>query len=449
MSSSAPSIWSTPPPTPTRPSPSRFTANCPTSSPTSPAVTPDEIQNAALSPTGARAVFEAHGEIFTVPAEKGDTRNLTNTPGVAERDPSWSPDGKTIAYFSDASGEYQLYLHDQTGFKPPTVIDLGPDPSFFYNPTWSPDSKHIAYTDKHLRLWVVDVPADARPRKPVLVDTGIYGGFGADFGQVWSPDSKWIAYHRDLDNQLHAIFLYSMDTHKSTQVTDGMSDASSPAFDLNGKYLYFLASTDDGPSNAGIDLSSLDRAADHRRLRRGAGQGRRFAHPARERRRKDQGRKEGRAQEGRRRPKKDAKDDKSERRQVREERRGQDAEKEKDKETGKDPGTDKDKDKPVKVTVDLDGIGNRILSLPIPPRNYGGISAGKTGVLYLAEGFALRPLLRRRRRSRHSRHLALHAGKARARNRAHRHRRLHRLRRRLQGALRAARAAGPSPPPTT
>ena len=152
---------------------------------------PDEIQNAALSPTGARAVFEAHGEIFTVPGEKGDTRNLTQTPGVAERNPSWSPDGKTIAYFSDASGEYQLYLHDQTGFKPPTVIDLGPDPSFFYNPTWSPDSKHIAYTDKHLRLWYVDVPAAEPPqrRKPVLVDKGTYGSFGADFGAVWSPDS--------------------------------------------------------------------------------------------------------------------------------------------------------------------------------------------------------------------------------------------------------------------
>jgi tricorn protease len=126
----------------------------------------EEIQNAALSPTGARAVFEAHGEIFTVPAEKGETRNLTQTPGVAERDPSWSPDGKTVAYFSDASGEYQLYLRDQTGFKPPTVIDLGPDPSFFYHPLWSPDSKRIAYTDKHLRLWYVDVPSGEPPRRP-------------------------------------------------------------------------------------------------------------------------------------------------------------------------------------------------------------------------------------------------------------------------------------------
>jgi len=219
-------------------------------------LTPDEIQNAALSPTGARAVFEAHGEIFTVPGEKGDTRNLTNTPGAAERDPDWSPDGKTIAYFSDASGEYQLYLRDQTGFKPPTVIDLGPEPSFFYSPTWSPDSKRIAYSDKHGRLWYVDVPSG----KPVLVDKAIYGGFVTEFSEVWSPDSKWMAYERDLDNHLRAIFLYSLETHKATQVTDGMSDATDPAFDAGGKYLYFLASTDDGPSRAGIDLSSFDRA---------------------------------------------------------------------------------------------------------------------------------------------------------------------------------------------
>jgi tricorn protease len=327
----------------------------------------DEIQNAALSPTGARAAFEAHGEIFTVPAEKGDTRNLTRTPGAAERNPAWSPDGKTIAYFSDASGEYQLFLHDQTGFKPPTIIDLGPEPSFFYNPVWSPDSKRIVYTDKHLRLWYVDVQAG----KPVLIDKGTYGSFGADFGPVWSPDSKWIAYNRDLDNQLNAIFLYSLETHKSTQVTDGMSDAQSPAFDLNGKYLYFIASTDDGPSRAGIDLSSLDRAqtsaayvvvlekygispvppeSDDEKL-------------------KDEAKKDDKKDTD----KKDAKEE--EKPANKDEAKPDDKAKEKN-----------DKDKPATVTVELDGIGNRILALPIPARNYGGIVAGKTGVIYLYEG---------------------------------------------------------------
>jgi tricorn protease len=337
-------------------------------------ILPNEIQNPGLSPTGARAVFEAHGEIFTVPAEKGDTRNLTNTPGIAERNPSWSPDGKTIAYFSDASGEYQLFLHEQTGFKPPTVIDLGPDPSFFYNPIWSPDSKHIAYADKHLRLWVVDVPSG----KPVLVDKGTYGGFDSNFSYTWSPDSKWIAYQRDLDNQLNAVFLYSIETHKFTQVTDGMSDAGNPVFDPNGKYLYFLASTDDGPSRAGIDLSSLDRAQTNAvYVAVLAKDGVSPVPPESD----DEKIKDENKDDKKDQPQKSAddqkKDDKS---SAKDESKPGD----KDKNASKDD-KDKEKDKPVKVTVDLDGIGNRVLSLPIPPRNYGGIAVGKTGVLFLSE----------------------------------------------------------------
>jgi tricorn protease len=327
---------------------------------------PDEIQNANLSPSGARAVFEAHGEIFTVPGEKGDTRNLTDTPGVAERDPSWSPDGKTIAYFSDASGEYQLYLHDQTGFKPPTVIDLGPDPSYFYGPTWSPDSKHIAYADKHQHLWYVDVPTG----KPVLVDKGVYGSFGANFNEVWSPDSKWIAYQRDLDNQLHAIFLYSLDTHQFTQVTDGMSDATSPSFDPNGKYLYFLASTDDGPSSAGIDLSSLDRAQSSAAyVAVLAKYGSSPVPPESDDEKiKDETKKDDKAKD-------DSKDaDKK------------DADKKDADKKDADKKDDKaDADKPVEVKIDLEKIGDRILALPIPSRNYGNIVTGKTGVLYLLE----------------------------------------------------------------
>jgi tricorn protease len=340
------------------------------------AVRGDEIRNAALSPTGARAAFEAHGEIFTVPAEKGDTRNLTNTPGAAERSPAWSPDGKTVAYFSDASGEYKLYLQDQTGFKAPKIIDLGPEPSYFYSPTWSPDSKHIAYNDKHLRLWVVDVPDG----KPVLVDKGTYGSFGGSFSQVWSPDSKWIAYQRDLENQLNAIFLYSLDTHKFTQVTDGMSDATSPAFDANGKYLYFLASTNDGPSNAGIDLSSLDRSQTSAAYvavlaKDGASP---IPPESDDEKVKDEKKPDD---------KKDAKDEKpADKDKAADKSEAKDEKKDDKKDADK---KDEDKDKPAKTVVDLDGIGNRILSLPIPARNYGSLSAGKTGVIYLAEGSAV------------------------------------------------------------
>ena len=332
----------------------------------------EEIQNAQLSPTGARAVFEAHGEIFTVPGEKGDTRNLTQTSGVAERDPSWSPDGKTIAYFSDASGEYQLYLQDQTGFKKPTVIDLGPEPSYFYSPTWSPDSKHIAYFDKHLRLWTVDVPAG----KPVLVDKSIYGSWGPDFGPAWSPDSKWLAYHRDLENQLRAIFIYSLESHKSTQVTDGMSDAFSPSFDPNGKNLYFLASTDDGPSKAGIDLSSLDRAQTTAAYvvvlaKDGASP---VPPESDDEKAKDADKKDG-----------DKDSDKKESDKKDADKKDKDKKDKDKKDADKKDGDKKEADKPVEVKIDLEKIGDRILALPIPPRNYGGISVGKTGVVYLGE----------------------------------------------------------------
>jgi tricorn protease len=320
-----------------------------------------EIRNAALSPTGARAVFEAHGDIFTVPAEKGDTRNLTKTPATAERDPSWSPDGKSVAYFSDASGEYQLFIRDQNGLGAPKVIDLGPDPSFFYSPTWSPDSRHIVYSDKHLHLWYVDVDGG----KPVKIDTAIRDGFQKTIGELsWSPDSKWIAYSRDLENQLQAVFLYSLDTRTATQITDGMSDAHHPAFDPNGKFLYFTASTDNGPSSAGIDLSSLDRATTSAPYvvvlkRYGAS------------------------------PVPPESDDEKGKDEKKDDDKDKDGDKKKDdSKPAADAKTDDTKkdDKPVVVQIDLENIGNRILSLPVPPRNYVDLEVGKSGVIYLAEG---------------------------------------------------------------
>jgi tricorn protease len=120
----------------------------------------EQIENADISPTGARAVFEAHGEILTAPVEHGDIRNLTNTTGAAERDPAWSPDGKWIAYFSDESGEYALHLRTQDGIGDVRKINLGNPPTFYYSPKWSPDSKKIAYSDKRLNLWYVDVEKD-------------------------------------------------------------------------------------------------------------------------------------------------------------------------------------------------------------------------------------------------------------------------------------------------
>ncbi len=131
------------------------------------------LTNGHLSPTGARAVFEAHGEIVTVPAEKGDPRNLTGTPGVMERDPAWSPDGKSIAYFSDEAGEYALHVRPQSGTGETIKVTLGEKPSIYFFPRWSPDSKRIAFIDSHQTLWLVDLDT----RKPVRVDRT---GSGAD-----------------------------------------------------------------------------------------------------------------------------------------------------------------------------------------------------------------------------------------------------------------------------
>ncbi len=215
-----------------------------------------QIQNAAISPTGVRAVFEAHGDILTVPATHGDVRNLTQTPGVEERDPSWSPDGRWIAYFSDASGEYALHIKDQRGLHAAREIRLSNSPSFYYSPVWSPDSKKIAYTDKHLHIWYVDLESPT----PVLVDTAPYEEFGAKaFNAQWSPDSRWLAYNRQLDNYLNAIFVYSIEEHRTHQVTDGMSDSHNPAFDRSGRYLYFLSSTNSALSLNGLDMQSSER----------------------------------------------------------------------------------------------------------------------------------------------------------------------------------------------
>jgi tricorn protease len=212
----------------------------------------DHVLNAAISPTGARAVFEAHGEILTIPAEKGDVRNITNSPAVADRSPAWSPNGKWIAYFSDRSGEYALHIKSQDGMGAVRSIDLGQPPSYFFDPVWSPDSKKIVYTDKRLNLWYLDLNHPT----PIKIDTDTYFSFFPGINPAWSPDSRWIAYTKVITNRMRGVFIYSLETGKSTQVTDGMSDAEYAAFDKSGKYLYFTASTNSGPTQMYLDMSS-------------------------------------------------------------------------------------------------------------------------------------------------------------------------------------------------
>ncbi|HEX8367163.1 MAG TPA: hypothetical protein VF604_01230, partial [Pyrinomonadaceae bacterium] len=212
------------------------------------------IANSAISPTGVRAVFEARGEILSAPADKGDTRNLTNTTNVMERDPAWSPDGRWIAYLSDESGEYALHLRDQTGMGEVKKISLGDGtPGFYASPVWSPDSKKIAYNRHDVSLWIVDTEKGIS----VKVDKNTFGDFGDVVEPSWSPDGKWLAYAKQLDNRLRAVYLYSVDKNQTHQITDGFGDARHVTFDKSGKYLYFSASTNVGPTISFADLSGI------------------------------------------------------------------------------------------------------------------------------------------------------------------------------------------------
>jgi len=296
----------------------------------------NRISSAALSPTGVRAVFEARGEILTVPAEKGDIRNLTNTPGVHERSPAWSPDGTRIAYFSDESDEYALHVARQDGSGEVQKIDLGSPPSFFFNPTWSPDSKKISYTDKRLNLWYVDLANG----KPVHVFQDTFTGPEQIFESAWSPDSQWLAYTKQNRSHMRSVYAYSLEKGENYAITDGMSDAQSPVFDRGGKYLYLLSSTDAGPL-MDSSMTGFNRAFTSSVyivvLRKD------LPSPL-----------------------------------------GPESDEEKPTETDGSSPTKPSKEAPA-VKIDLDKINQRILALPLPQRNYQRLIPGKQGVLFLVE----------------------------------------------------------------
>ena len=215
-------------------------------------VSGNQLQNARLSPNGKRALFEHRGDVFSVPVEKGSWRNLSQSSGVADRFPVWSPKGEKIAWFGDGSGEYQLVVADQKGTVQRTYPL--PDPTFYFRPEWSPDEKYIAYTDTDYNIWVIAL-ADG---KTIKIASDRYAHPNRRMNPVWSPDSKWIAYSRQLDSHFKAVFAYHVPTGETIQLTDGMADALSPSWDASGKYLYFLASTDYALQSGWLDMSSLN-----------------------------------------------------------------------------------------------------------------------------------------------------------------------------------------------
>ncbi len=332
----------------------------------------DRIQNAGISPTGKRAVFEARGEVFTVPAEHGSVRDLTNTSGVAERYPAWSPDGKSIAYFADGTGEYELYTRPSNGKGQPKQITTDGS-AFRYSPVWSPDCNQIAFSDKTGSLYVVDVNDGG----VTFVDKDEWGTMN-DY--AWSSDSRWLAYAVSGANQLNNIKIY--DTNDSTvhPITSDLYSDSDPVFDVEGKYLFFRSGRTFSPTYGDMDSTWI--YEDSTRL---------YAITLKEDTpsplapRSDEEEFEEKDQ--------DKKDEKTE--EIEEDNDSNDPNEVADPnetvatdEEEQDEDKDKDKDKDKKddsksVEIDFDGIEQRIVQLPPKAGNYGQLQSVKGKLLFV------------------------------------------------------------------
>ncbi len=303
------------------------------------------IRSAGLSPSGARAVFEFRGEVVTVPAENGDPRVLTQTPGVHERSPAWSPDGASIAYVSDDGGEYRLHLAPQNGQGEVRTFDLE-GAGFADDLKWSPDSKSISYVDNAPAVWVLDLGSGAALK---VSAERLYGPVRA-IHHAWSPDSKWLAYTRNNLTLHNQVFLYDVKAKTSHAVTEGLADATDPTFDSSGRYLYMTASTDAGPVRQWFAMSNADMKRSNSLYLAvlSANEVSPLAPESDEE-------KPAKDSDG------DANDQPSEK---------------------KEGGDQKD----VEVTIDLEGISQRIVALPVKPGLYSDLQAGSDGsLLYLRE----------------------------------------------------------------
>lgn len=207
------------------------------------------IAHAWISPDGKRVAVEARGDIFSLPAEKGYVKNLTQTSGVAERYPAWSPDGRYIAFWSDASGEYELVLLNNETGEQKQVTTLGA--GFRYQPFWSPDSKKLAFVDKAMEIKIYELDKN----RVIDVDKGLYLSHGGlmNFRVSWSSDSRWMAYNRSTDNRNQAVFLFDLNNYTKHQVTSGYYSTMNPAFDPEGKYLFVLTNRHFQPNYSDFD----------------------------------------------------------------------------------------------------------------------------------------------------------------------------------------------------
>ena len=340
-------------------------------------VTAGQLSNPSISPTGQRVAFEVRGQILTVPAEHGSIRNLSDWTGdgtsdAAHRYPSWSPDGTRVAFFSDASGEYELVVAPQDGVGDGVgggVAEVErfsmPAASYYFHPVWSPDGARIAFRDAGMNLWILERATG----RTIRVDTERHAYPERSLDPAWSPDSRWLAYARRLDCHLRAIFVHDTETGASRQLTDGLSDAIQPQWDASGKSLWFLASTDYGLNTGWLDMSSYDRpvtrgvylavlAADD-------------ASPLAPRSSEEPGPGATRGTGA------DA---------------GAGAGANAGANAGARGGTAARSDTAqARVRIDFEGIDQRILALPVPQRNYTLLQAGPEGVVFYGEAVPNQP----------------------------------------------------------
>ena len=310
-----------------------------------------------IAPDGKRAVFAARGDVFTLPAKEGSARNLTRTEGIREKAVAWSPDGHWVAYISDRTGEDELFVVPQDGQGQEQQITSGYK-GFKFPPVWSMDSKKLAWADKDLRLWYTDLGV----KKPVEVDRAKYGEIT---NYSWSPDSKWLAYDKPDENGNSFVLLYSLADKKITSVTTSFTHSNSPIFDPAGKYLYFISNRDfnevvgnydfefSNPKTARVYVATLradepspfPALSDEVAIKKDepATTAREDDGKSEEKDKADKGKEKGKEDEQ---PKPDAKD------------------------AAKD------------FKIDLEGIQNRIVALPMPPSALGTLGAAKDLVIY-------------------------------------------------------------------
>ncbi len=307
----------------------------------------------SLSPTGKRVILESRGEIFTIPIENGDARNITQSSNTADRVPIWSPKGDKIAWFSDAGGNgYKLMISDQDGLSKPRVISIG-DSKMAWEPAWSPDGKSIAFVDNEPQIRVVDVVSGN-------IQTADIAGNNIERGNMsisWSPDSQWLSYSKTGDNNFRGIMIWSKNDQSIHKITNAFADAVSPSWDRDGKHLYFLASTDyalaSGWANTSSILASPEYAAYVVNLRKDD--------PSPFIPKSDE-------ESGKKTPSAEKSDSKT-----------------KEKKTTGDKKEDNETKKIEPVIIDFNNIERRTMPLPMPVRNYDFTLSGASGSVFIAE----------------------------------------------------------------